>query len=276
MDLLFCADAGVRQGVAMAALSVADHTEGPLTFHLMTARLPDREPLDAGFAARLEALLRETRPEARVRLYDMTGPFTADPPVANMATRFTPLCMLRLYADRIPELPDRLLYLDADVLCRKDFSDLYHADMKGAEIAGVPDRYGKWLYGRIWRHEYLNSGVLLLDMAAIRESGLFARCRALCRDREMFLPDQHALNRLAKKRKLPRRYNEQGPLREETVFKHFSTFFRFFPRFRAVTVKPWQPEAMHEVLGLYEFDDLLTRSQRSVMDEPRDPSLLRR
>lgn len=34
-----------------------------------------------------------------------------------MGTRFTPCCMLRLYADRIPELPDRLLYLDTDVLC---------------------------------------------------------------------------------------------------------------------------------------------------------------
>ncbi len=36
-----------------------------------------------------------------------------------MKTRFTPCCMLRLFADEILELPDKILYLDNDVICRK-------------------------------------------------------------------------------------------------------------------------------------------------------------
>ena len=148
--------------------------------------------------------------------------------------------------------------------------------MGNVEIIGVPDRYGQWFFGRIWRREYLNSGVLLMNLAAIRQSGLFERCRVLCRDKNMFLPDQAALNRLALKRKAPRRFNEQAAIRSDTVFKHFSTYFSFFPTIHAVTIKPWQPDAMHDVLHIHEFDPLLTRYERSFSDESRDPAVFRR
>lgn len=39
-----------------------------------------------------------------------------------MQSRFTACCMLRLFADKT-DIKDRVLYLDTDVLCRKDFRD---------------------------------------------------------------------------------------------------------------------------------------------------------
>ena len=183
--------------------------------------------------------------------------------------------MLRLYADLVPGLPDRLLYLDNDVICRRDFDDFYNMDMTGAEIAGVLDYYGSWFFRRrIFSRDYLNSGVLLLNMPEIRRTGLFSRCRKRCAEKKMFMPDQSALNKLSdKKIILPRIYNEQRKLHDDTIFQHFTTSFRFFPWLHAVSVKPWQVEKMHEVLGIHEYDVLLEKS--SILMSDYEKSLAR-
>lgn len=82
--------------------------------------------------------------DVNVSLIDITRYFVEELPEANMQTRFTACCMLRLFADKT-DINERLLYLDTDVLCRKNFSDFYYQDMEGIEIAGVSDYYGRWL-----------------------------------------------------------------------------------------------------------------------------------
>ena len=72
-----------------------------------------------------------------------------------MSTRFTPCCMLRLFADEIAELPDRLLYLDTDIICRKDFTEFYYQNMENVEIAGVLDYYGSWFLERTFKKEII-------------------------------------------------------------------------------------------------------------------------
>lgn len=263
LNILYCSDAGLCKGIYLSALSVCRHTHEEVHFFILTASLPDRRAIDRHFAAELEQKLRSENPRVTVTLSDVTAQFTDALPHANMQTRFTPLCMLRLYADLVDDIPDRILYLDADVLCRADLYPLYTWELDGAQIAGVPDRYGKWFFGNPLRHDYLNSGVLLMDMRRIRESGLFEKAREMCRERKMFMPDQTALNRLAVKRKLPVCYNEQGNIRSDTVLKHFTTFFRFFPRFCTVTVKPWQTEQLHEILKIHEFDALIEQIERN-------------
>lgn len=263
MNILYCADSGLCEGIYLSALSICRHTPGSLHFFLLTADAPPRAAIDERYASALEAALGSVHPDVRVTLKNITAEFSRELPRANMTTRFTPLCMLRLYADLIDEIPDKILYLDADVLCRADLRPLYDWDCRDAQIAGVPDRYGKWFFGNIFRHDYLNSGVLLMNMRSIRENGTFAAARRLCRDRRMFMPDQTALNRTAAKRKLPVCYNEQGNIKSDTVLKHFTTFFRFFPRIRTVTVKPWQEDKMHRELKIHEFDDILEIVKRS-------------
>ena len=262
MNLLYCGDGNVEQGLALSALSCAEHSDTPLKIYLLTAQWETHRAISPHFAERLQSVLQTIHPQNRVFLFDVTPAFVKEFPHANRDTRFTPFCTLRLFADDIAEIPDRVLYLDTDVLCRKDLAPLWQWNMKGAEMAGVPDRYGKWFFQNPLRHSYLNSGVLLLDLARIRQSGLFARCRRLCREKKMFMPDQTALNHLAKKTKLPRKFNEQGPIRGDTVLKHFTTFFRFFPFVRTVTVKPWQERELHEVLKIFEFDDLLEKYKK--------------
>jgi len=204
---------------------------------------------------------------------DISDIFNKYLPTANMGTRFTPLCMLRLFADMLPEIPDRILYLDTDVLCRKDFKDFYYLDISNVEIAGVPDRYGKWFFGNIFLHDYFNSGVLLMNMSNIRKSGLFEKCRCMCRDKKMFMPDQSALNKLAVKQKVSAKYNAQGKIKSDTVFKHFTTFFKFFPYIHSVTIKPWHKDKLHSELKIYEFDYILDEYERIKNNEQRNSNL---
>ncbi len=267
MNILFCGDKGASDGIFLSALSVCKNTNEALSFYILTASVGKREAISPSFAEKLRKAICAEGKNYKVILLDISEKFKSCLPLANMRTRFTPLCMLRLFSDMVPEIPDKILYLDADVLCRADFEDFYFSDITDIEIAGVPDRYGKWFFGNIFRHDYLNSGVLLMNMSRIRKSGLFEKCRLLCRDKKMFMPDQSALNKLAVKRKVPSRYNAQGKLKSDTVFKHFTTFFKFFPYVRAVTIKPWDTDKLHTELKIFEFDDILEEYQRSNQNE---------
>lgn len=264
LNILFCGDDGVCEGIFLSTLSLCKHTQENLRIYILTATVDKHTAISQSFAEMLEEAISDTCFEHKICLIDISQHFENYLPLANMRTRFTPLCMLRLFADMIPDIPDKILYLDTDVLCRRNFDDFYNADISDIEIAGVPDRYGKWFFGNIFRHDYLNSGVLLMNMKNIRKSGLFAKCRNMCRDKKMFMPDQSALNKLAVKIKVPTKYNAQGKIYPDTVFKHFTTFFRFFPYIHAVTIKPWHTEKLHNELNIFEFDDILTKYKEQL------------
>ena len=44
---------------------------------------------------------------------------------------------------------------------------------------------------------------------------------------------------------------------DETVFRHFSTTFRFWPIFHTQKIKPWNIDKVHNVLHCHAFDDIL-------------------
>ncbi len=263
INILYCGDKNIADGVVLSVMSLLQHTQRTVHVYILTAGLSEGNrvcrPLTAAFGSFLDTLVKKHRTDNAVILKDITSLLAAQPPTANLGTRFTPCCMLRLYADLVEGLPDKLLYLDNDVLCREDFTTLYDHDISGFDLGGVPDYYGRWFFhSRPFGFDYLNSGVLLLNMPRIREQGIFAACRQRCRDKKMLLPDQSAINKVAKKKLfLSRCYNEQHGLRRDTVLQHFTTSFRFFPLFRTVSVKPWQIEKMHKELHLHEYDNLL-------------------
>lgn len=270
MNILFCGDEGVCEGIFLSALSICKNTNEAINIYILTASVGAHTAITQNFADKLQTTIENKNSDNKVTLLDISEIFCRYLPLANMGTRFTPLCMLRLFADVVSEIPDKILYLDTDILCRADFKEFYYSDITDIEIAGVPDRYGKWFFGNIFKHDYLNSGVLLMNMSNIRKSGLFEKCRGLCRDKKMFMPDQSALNKLAVKHKVPAKYNAQGKIKPDTVFKHFTTFFKFFPYIRAVTVKPWHTDKLHNELKIFEFDDIIEEYQRSNENEQRN------
>lgn len=263
MNVLYSGDANIVDGVIISSISLAKNVSESLNIYILTASFEHngqkREAVCEQFALFLEKYLRNYNREISVTLIDISEKFQSELPKANMDTRFTPGCMLRLYADDVEGLPSRVLYLDNDVLCRMNPGDFYNQKMGDNDIAGVLDYYGGWFFRqKFYKRDYLNSGILLLNMESIRKSGLFSAARQMCMTKKMFMPDQSALNKLCKNKIIcNRKYNEQRKLHEDTVFQHFTTSFRFFPYFHSVNVKPWNVEGMHKILKLHEYDDLL-------------------
>lgn len=266
MNILFCGDKNIADGVLIATLSLIATQDEPLHIYILTAGCDKGNkkcvPLSSNFADKLNGYLSEQKSGSFAKLFDISDEFNASLPLANIATRFTPCCMLRLYSDLVEGLPDKLLYLDNDVIIRSNLSKMYYTDMTSSEIAGVKDYYGKWFFHSQSpiKQDYLNSGVLLMNMKLIRKTGLFKKCRHMCRDKEMFMPDQSSLNKLAhNKIFLDSKYNEQRHDRPDTVIRHFTTSFRLLPYFHSVSVKPWDVERVHTVLNTHEYDEVLDK-----------------
>lgn len=261
MNILFCGDRNVQDGLLIAVLSLLENTQEHLDIYVLTLDMSMNgriySPIEQTFVDYLnETVSAQYDDRLYIKLIDTTDLFKDETPDANLSTRFTPCCMLRLFADKIDEIPDRILYLDTDVICRRDFGDFYYQNMDGVEIAGVLDYYGSWFFRKnIFKRDYLNSGVLLMNMCELRKTGLLSSCRHMCTTKQMFMPDQSALNKLSvSKRICERKYNDQRRLHSDTVFQHFTTHFRFFPYVRTENVKPWQTEEVTTILHIPESE----------------------
>ena len=268
MNILYCGDRGIARGVLVSILSLIKNNSEPLNIYIMTINYKDTVAFTKKSAEFLDSLVKEKNEKSFVKLIDATDVFVKNLPKKNMGSYFTPCSMLRLYADKVPEIAklDRILYLDYDVVCRADISEFYNMDLTGIEAAGVLDIYGKnfYHYNGIFNFDYMNSGVMLFNMRECIKTQMFERAVALCVKRKMMLADQAALNKSITHRKLmPRKYNEQGERpRKDTVLHHFSNNFKFWPYFRVQKVKPFEVDKIHDILKITEYDDILNKYKK--------------
>ena len=263
MNILFCGDKNIVKGVTIATLSLVKNAKVPLNIYILTMDYANKRKryhkIMEDDVKELTRKLKAADSRNSLTILDIGDQFKKEPATANMRTYFTPYCMLRLYADDLG-LPDKILYLDTDVVCLNDPSELYDMNMDKNEMAGVLDRYGSNIY-RIpfGKKRYINSGVLLMNLKKIRETGLFKRARRACKRYPMVMPDQSALNFCSRFKKIvPTKFNNQKEITKDTVFRHFSNTFQFFPYFKVISIKPWNVEALHKELNCHEIDDILT------------------
>ncbi|MBQ3433207.1 glycosyltransferase family 8 protein [Candidatus Saccharibacteria bacterium] len=265
MNILYCGDEGIERGALVSILSLLmrGSKDNIYNIYIATIRYEGVLPFPEKSVKFLDGLVKQYNKKSFVKLIDATDVFVANLPKKNMGSYFTPCSMLRLYIDKIPELAglDRILYLDYDVVCRRDISEFYNMNLDGVEAAGVLD-----IYGRRWYHyhgllvqDYMNSGVMLFNVPECVRSGMFEKAVKLCATRKMMLADQAVLNKAIMHRVLvDRKYNEQEERpREDTVLHHFSNNFKFWPYFRVQKVKPFEVEKLHKVLKIHEYDDIL-------------------
>lgn len=262
MNILYCGDENIEEGLIISTLSILKNIKEEIHIYVLTMDMENQKKKYKGISDKSINVLDERAKKNNINNFvkkiDITNMYNKELPAKNIETRFTPYCMLRLFVDEISDMPDKILYLDTDVICRKDFTEFYYQDVSKYEIIGVLDHYGKWFFRKnILKLDYINSGVLLLNLRKIKETKLFKNCRKMCIEKEMFMPDQSAINKLATSKKIvDRKYNEQRKLREDTIFQHFTTSFRFLPWFHTLTIKPWQIDRVHKELKIHEYDDI--------------------
>ena len=164
----------------------------------------------------------------------------------------TPYTLLRLLADLIPNMPDKLLYLDIDMMANGDIAELYNTDISEYEYAAVREKYGSKLIAL----DYINAGMLLLNMKKIKETKLLEKARELIRTKKMLFADQDAVYKsTTKKLLLPRKFNEQAWFnKKDTVICHFCKRMLWWPYPRTENYKQWNVEEVHKILKCHAFD----------------------
>ena len=202
----------------------------------------------------LNDVVKSKNSESQVTKIDVTEMYEKEfLNCANEKAYCTPYTLLRLLADLIPNMPDKLLYLDIDIMVGKDISMLYNTDIEDYEYAAVREKYGS----KLIRPDYINAGMLLLNMKKIKETKLLEKARELIKTKKLLFADQDAIFRsTTKKLLLPRIYNEQSSFnRKDTVICHFCKRLLLFPYPRIENYKQWNVEEVHSVLKCHYFDD---------------------
>lgn len=122
--------------------------------------------------------------------------------------RFGPAMWYRALLPELLPAVDRILYLDVDVIVMDEIAPLWEVDLAGAYLAAVTNVSVDFYHDHpqqlgLRREEYFNSGVLVLNLDAMRETA-FAALLAHCLSErpDLPFPDQDALNLTVGSRKV--------------------------------------------------------------------------
>ncbi len=261
IDILFCGNDRVFDGILTASLSIlkrSDNSE-PITFHIFTMDVSHikeiYKPITARQISFFESVIKKYNSAHRVIKTDVTELYMREfDKCPNEGAYCSPYTLIRLFADIVPGMPDKLLYLDADVMFNRSIHLLYDIDVTEYEYAAARDHYGKYLL----HPNYINAGVLLFNLKKIKESGLLRKARELIKTKKLVFADQSALIRsTAKKKMLPQKFNDQKFLHKSTVVRHFSKRLFYFPYPHTANIKQWQVSLLHKIFRYYCFDDIL-------------------
>jgi lipopolysaccharide biosynthesis glycosyltransferase len=181
----------VALGVAVHTLLENLHAGFRVDIYIMTANLPadTRRRLESVWGSRVRAhwICPDDR---KVRAL-----------LAGTGHTARPSAYYRLLVGScLPAALTKVIYLDVDVLVRGDISPLWQMEMNGNMVLAAQDsciQANPWSGARNVARPYLNSGVMVIDLAAWRQEKLEERCVERAR----------ALRPVSK-------YNEQAALNE--------------------------------------------------------------
>ena len=261
VNVLFCGNIKVFDGILTCALSMMKRTasQEPFAFYIYTMDVshlnPSYLPITAEQIEFFEGVIKEYNPENSARLIDVTKFYSDEfAGCPNEGAYCSPYTLIRLFADEVDGMPDKILYLDVDILFNRDIHLLYDIDLEGYEYAAANDHYGKYLINP----RYINAGVLLFNLKYMRETKLLEKARGLIKTKKLLFADQSAIIRSTTRKKLlPQRFNDQKFLHKHTVVRHFSKRLFWLPYPHTDNIKQWQVSRVHKVFRYYCFDDIL-------------------
>lgn len=261
INILFSGNKGVFDGVLSCMLSIFKRTQTKEPFHIYiftmnVTRLKEAYcAIDENQISFLDTVAKKYNQKNIVEQVDVTDLYEQEFGYCpNEGAYCSPYTLLRLFSDMIDSIPDKILYLDVDILFNRDIMLLYNTDITDYEYAAARDHYGKYLINP----NYINAGVLLLNMVKIRQTGLLQKARQLIKTKKLVFADQSALYRsTTKKLMLPQKFNDQKFLHKHTVIRHFSKRLFYTPYPHTANIKQWNVSQIHKIFRYYTFDDIL-------------------
>ena len=258
INLLLCGNKKVFDGALTQLISITNRTKEPINciiFTMDATRLkPEYQSITDEQIDFLNDVVKQKNSENKVTKIDVSKIYEQEfKGSSNENAYCTPYTLLRLLADLIEDIPDKLLYLDMDIMVGDDLSKLYNINVEDYEYAAVKEKYGCWLI----RPDYINAGMLLLNMKKIKQTGLLEKARNLIKTKKLMFADQDAIFwSTTRKKLLPRIYNEQSKFnKKDTVICHFCKRLLLKPYPHILNFKQWNVEEVHKVLKCHAFDD---------------------
>lgn len=258
INVLLCGNKKVFDGALTQLISMTNRTKEDITCYIFTM---DVSRLNSDFVSItdeqvdfLNKVVKSKNENNKVIKVDVTEIYEKEfSNCKNENAYCTPYTLLRLLADLVPDMPEKLLYLDIDMMIGDDIAKLYNIDIKDYEYAAVKEKYGCWLI----RPDYINAGMLLLNMNKIQETCLLSKAREKIKTKKMLFADQDAVYwSTTKKLLLPRKFNEQSKFnRKDTVVCHFCKRLMFLPYPHTENFKQWHIDEVHKVLKCHAFDN---------------------
>ncbi len=265
INILLCGNIKVFDGALTELISITNKTKETIKCYIFTMDLSrikeDYKSITDDQIEFLNKVVKSKKADNEVVKIDVTELYEKEFGKCKNETAYcTPYTLLRLLADLVPSIPDKILYLDIDMMAADDISKLYSIDVTQYEYAVVKEKYGSIF---IWP-DYINAGMLLLNMKKIRETKLLEKARNLIRTKKMLFADQDAIYRsTTKKLIIPRIYNEQSKFnKKDTVICHFCKRLLLWPYPRTENYKQWNVEEVHKVLKCYTFDSDLEEYEK--------------
>ncbi len=269
INILLCGNEGVFDGALTELISITNKTKEPIHCFIFTmdaTRIKSTyTPITDEQIKILNKVVKEKNIENIVEKIDVTDIYNKEFNGSKNENAYcTPYTLLRLFADMIPQIPDKILYLDIDIMAAGDISELYRINIDNYEYAAVKEKYGCWFI----RPDYINAGVLLLNIDKIRKTGLLEKARQLIKTKKMIFADQDAIYwNTTKKLIIPRKFNEQSSFkRKDTVLCHFCKRLMFLPYPHTENYKQWNIDGIHKVLKCHRFDEDLEEYKKIKND----------
>lgn len=257
INLLLCGNKKVFDGALTQLISIKNRTNEIIKCYILTMNLSrinsnyiciEDEQINL-----LNEVIKSKNKESEVIKIDVTDFYESEfHKCLNENAYCTPYTLLRLFADLLPEIPDKLLYLDIDIMVSDDLKKLFEIDISNYEYAAVKEKYGCWII----RHDYINAGMLLLNMKKIKETKLLEKARKRIKTKKMIFADQDAIFwSTTSKKIIPRIYNEQSKFnKKDTIICHFCKRLMLWPYPHIENFKQWQVDEIHKYLKCFAFD----------------------
>ena len=234
ISVSFCISDNFAQHLSVVIASiVVNNPDEAFVFHV----------LHSDVTARTESLLRQferTRRNVKITFHKIDDSAFNGGRLPLTLTHVTKEAYYRLLLpDVLPKEDSRTIYMDVDVLCvRGGIRELWETDLRGNPVGAVLDDNTGWKRGLLGlaKGMYFCSGLLLMDLAALRSDGFVEKLLAATQaySDKLIWMDQDVINIVfdGNIRKLPDTWNcadPYNPFRRDVTQWHFM----------CQTRKPW-------------------------------------